>query len=185
MAQIFLFRHGETADNKTKIFSGWRDVDLDQDGIQEAEKIAEKLRAEKVTKAYCSDLLRSQHTLAIVMQPHAEIPATVDARIKERNYGELTGTSKSELAEKDPVNFKLWHRSYEVAPPGGESIKDVEARVMPFIEELMQNLQSEDVVFISAHGNSLRPMRKFFEHMTTEEMCTYEYHPAEVFSYTV
>jgi len=183
MAKLFIFRHGQTEDNKNKIFSAWRQTDLTPEGIQEAEEIGKKLQDEKVTKAYCSDLIRARHTLEIVLQGHSPIPIIEDPRIKERNYGDLTGTSKTELQEKDPTNFQLWHRSYTVAPPGGESIQDVEARVYPFLEELIQSLQANDVVFIAAHGNSIRPMRKFFEHLSTDEMCTYEYIPAEVFSY--
>lgn len=185
MARIFIFRHGQTDDNKNHIFSGWRQADLTPEGIQEAEEIAEKLKSEPVTKAFCSDLIRSQHTLEIVLKPHPNIVITEDPRIKERDYGTLTGTSKIELKEKDPTNFELWHRSYDVPPPGGESIEDVEKRVTPFLEELVQSLKPDDVVFISAHGNSIRPMRKFFEHITNEQMCSYEYQPAEVFSYIV
>lgn len=185
MAKIFIFRHGQTDDNLNKIFSAWRQADLTDAGKKEAAEIGEKLKDEKVTKAYCSDLIRSRHTLEIALIPHPGTPIIEDARIKERNYGDLTGTSKIELQEKDPKNFEKWHRSYDVAPPGGESIKDVEARVMPFLEELMANIKPDDVIFISAHGNSIRPMRKFFEHLTNEQMCTYEYHPAEIFSYTV
>lgn len=186
MAKIFIFRHGQTDDNKNKIFSGWRQADLTEDGIKEAEAIGEKLKNEPVTKAYCSDLIRSRHTLEIALRPHNPQPPIVeDPRIKERDYGQLTGTSKAELKEKDPENFEKWHRSYDVPPPGGESIQDVEGRVMPFIQEMLASLKPDDVVFIAAHGNAIRPMRKYFEHLSNEEMSTYEYEPAEVFSYTV
>lgn len=185
MAHIFIFRHGQTEDNKNNIFSGWRQSDLTPEGIKEAEAIGEKLKNEKVTRAYYSDLIRSKHTLDIVLTHHQNTLTIEDPRIKERDYGELTGTNKIELKEKDPKNFELWHRSYSVAPPGGESIERVEERVMPFLEELMQRVQPEDVIFISGHGNSIRPMRKFFEHLSNEEMCSYEYQPAEIFSYTV
>lgn len=185
MAKIFIFRHGQTGDNIAKIFSGWRDVDLDESGIQEAEEIGERLKDEKVTKSYCSDLIRSKHTLEIVLKPHPNTPITSDPRIKERDYGQLDGTSKTELKEKDPKDFQAWHRSYTVAPPGGESLEMVEKRVMPFLQELLAHLSPDDIIFISAHGNSIRPMRKHFEHMSNEEMSTYEYQPAEVFSYEI
>lgn len=185
MARIFIFRHGQTDDNKNHIFSGWRQADLTPEGIKEAEEIAEKLKNEQVTKAFCSDLIRSRHTLETVLRNHPHTPIIEDPRIKERDYGQLTGTSKIELKEKDPTNFALWHRSYDVPPPGGESIQDVEKRVTPFLQELVTNLTPDDIVFISAHGNSIRPMRKFFEHITNEQMCSYEYTPGEVFSYEV
>lgn len=185
MAKIFIFRHGQTEDNKQNIFSGWRQSDLTSEGKEEAQQIAEKLKNEPITKAYESDLIRSQHTLEIVLQYHPGVQIIEDPRIKERNYGDLTGTSKLELKEKDPENFELWHRSYDVAPPNGESIEAVENRVLPFLHELVDGLSSDDMVVISAHGNSIRPMRKFFEHLTNEQMCSYEYTPAEIFSYTV
>ena len=186
MAKVFIFRHGETTDNRDKIFSGWRQSDLTPKGIQEAEEIGEKLKSEKVTKAYTSDLIRSIHTMNIVLIPHSkDIERIEDPRIKERDYGELTGSSKTELQKKDPKNYEMWHRSYTVAPPGGESIADVEKRVMPFLEVVVKNAMSKDVIFISAHGNSIRPMRKFFEHMTNEEICRYEYTPGQIFSYSI
>lgn len=185
MSKIFIFRHGQTTDNKNKIFSGWRNVDLTPEGIQEAETIAEKLINQTPTKAFASDLLRSQHTLEIVLERHPHINITIDPRIKERDYGDLTGTSKIELEHKDPIDFQKWHRSYDVPPPHGESIQDVEKRVLAFLGEMRQSLKSDDVVFISAHGNAIRPMRKYFEHLTNEAMCSYEYQPAMVFSYII
>lgn len=185
MSKIFIFRHGQTSDNKEKIFSGWRNVDLTLEGIQEAEKIADTLQKEFPTKAYASDLIRSQHTLKIVLRNHPQTPITIDPRIKERNYGDLAGTSKTALEQKDPVDFQKWHRSYEIAPPGGESIEDVEKRVIAFLEDMKKNLEEHDVVFISAHGNSIRPMRKYFEYLTNEQMCSYEYQPAMIFSYSM
>ena len=185
MAKIFIFRHGQTDDNVNKIFSAWRQADLTDAGKKEAAEIGEKLKNEPVTKAYCSDLIRSKHTLEIALQPHAPVQIIEDPRIKERNYGDLTGTSKTELKEKDPEDFAKWHRSFDVPPPGGESIKDVKVRVDDFIHDMMADLQPDDIIFISAHGNSIRPMRQYFEHLSNEEMSTYEYTPGEVFSYTV
>lgn len=185
MPKIFIFRHGQTTDNKENIFSGWRNVDLTPEGIEEAKAIAKKLEDQKPTKAFHSDLIRSAHTLEIVLQPHPNTPVFADARIKERDYGDLTGTSKIELKEKDPQHFELWHRSYNVPPPNGESIEMVEKRVIPFLEEMLKTSVPADVIFISGHGNSIRPMRKFFEHISNEAMCSYEYIPAEIFAYTI
>lgn len=186
MAKIFIFRHGQTFDNKDHIFSGWRDSDLTPDGVLEAEKIGEKLKNEHVTKAYQSDQIRSTHTLDLVLNDyHKDFEIITDPRIKERNYGDLTGDSKDEVEKKEPENYKLWHRSYDIPPPNGESIKDVENRVLPFLNELKSNLNPDDVIFISAHGNSIRPMRKYFEGLTDEQIMSYEYTSAQIFAYEV
>lgn len=186
MAKVFIFRHGQTLDNKQHDFSGWHQIDLDPIGIEEAKKIAESLKNEKVTKAYQSDLIRSQETLKIVLEGyHAGVELITDPRIKERDYGNLTGLSKDELEKQDPKNFALWHRSYDVPPPGGESIKDVEKRVLEFLNDAITTWKQDDVIFISAHGNSIRPMRRFFEHISIEEMCSYEYTPGKIYEYQI
>lgn len=186
MAKIFIFRHGQTFDNKDNIFSGFRNTDLTPAGIEEAKGIGEKLKNEKVTKAYQSDLIRSQHTLQLVLNGYHEgFEIITDPRIKERDYGNLTGLSKDEVEKKDPTHYKLWHRSYDVAPPGGESIKDVEVRVLAFLNDVLPTLKKDDSVFISASGNSIRPMRRYFEHLTIDEMCGYENIPGKIYSYEI
>lgn len=186
MAKIFIFRHGQTIDNIDHDFSGIHDVDLTPAGIEEAKDIGEKLKNEKVTKAYQSDQIRSQHTLELVLSDcHKGVEIITDPRIKERDYGNLTGLNKDELEKIDPKNFALWHRSYDVPPPGGESIKDVEKRVLEFLNDTLPTLTKEDVVFISAHGNSLRPLRRFFEHISIDEMCSFEHAPGKIYEYQV
>jgi 2,3-bisphosphoglycerate-dependent phosphoglycerate mutase len=186
MATIFVFRHGQTVYNKEKIFTGWKDSDLTKEGVEECKQIARELRDESPTKAYASDLKRSQRTLYIVLGDRKnEIPVIIDSRIKERSYGDLTGKSKSEIEKKYPKEYQLWHRSYDVAPPNGESIKDVEKRVLSFIKDVLHTLKRDDVVFISAHGNSLRPIRRYFEGISVEEMCSFEHTPAKVYRYEV
>ncbi len=186
MAKIFLFRHGQTTDNRDKIFCGWRDPDLTEDGIKECKQIAEKLKNVVPTKAYTSDLKRAQHTLYLVLGDRKDkIPIMIDPRLKERNYGDLNGTSKVKAEKEHPKEYALWHRSYDVRPPGGESIKDVEKRVLSFLKDVLPTLKKDDVVFISAHGNSLRPIRRYFEKMSIEEMCSFEHVPAKVYEYDV
>lgn len=186
MAKVFIFRHGESTDNADGIFSGWRDCELTEKGVAEAKKIGEELKNEHATRAYQSDLIRSKQTLEQVLNGyHPGVEIITDPRIKERNYGDLTGLKKEEIEEKDPENYKLWHRSYGVPPPNGESIKMVEERVMPFLNELRASLKPDDMVFISAHGNSLRPMRKFFEGLTNEEISTFEHTPGKIYTYEV
>ena len=184
MAKIFLFRHGETFDNKDHIFSGWRDSDLTPEGIEEAKKIGEELKNEHVTKTYQSDQIRSKHTLDLVLNGyHSGFEIITDSRIKERDYGDLTGKNKDETEKQFPIEYPLWHRSYDTAPPNGESIKDVEVRVLSFLNDIIPTLNKDDVVFISAHANSIRPMRKYFEGLSNEEMSTFEHTPGKIYSY--
>lgn len=186
MARIFIFRHGQTTDNLTHTFSGFRQPDLTEAGIEEAKQIGEKLKDQRATKAYQSDLIRAQHTLKIVLeiQNSTVVPIT-DPRIKERDYGDLTGLNKDEIAKEKPEQYKLWHRSYDVPPPNGESIQMVEKRVMSFLNDVLPTLKPDDIVFISASANSIRPMRKYFEHLSNEQDSTYEYTPEEIFSYEI
>lgn len=186
MAKIFIFRHGETSDNKFHDFSGWHQIDLDPSGIEEAKKIGEKLKNEKVTKAYQSDLIRSQQTLELVLNGyHQGFEIITDPRIKERDYGNLTMLNKDEVEKKDPVHFRLWHRSYNVSPPGGESIEMVEKRVLDFLNDNIPTWKKDDVIFISAHGNSIRPMRRYFEHISIDEMCSFEHTPGKIYEYQI
>ena len=187
MAAIYIFRHGQTVDNQNHTFSGFRNSDLTPDGEAEAKTIGEQLKDVPVNKAYISDQIRSKHTLELVLNGYHGhgVQIKEDPRIKERDYGQLTGQNKDEIAKKHPSEYPLWHRSYDVAPPGGESVKDVEKRVLAFLNDEAPTWKKNDVIFISAHGNSIRPMRKYFEHLTNEEMCSYEYTPAKVFHYTI
>ena len=186
MAKIFIFRHGETEDNLTHTFSGFRQSDLTKAGVEEANGVGEQLKNEPVTKAYQSDLIRSQHTLSLVLERyHPDVEIVTDPRIKERDYGDLTGKNKDEIEKQMPDKYKLWHRSYDVPPPNGESIAMVEVRVLSFLEDVLPTLKPTDIVFISAHGNSIRPMRGYFEHLPIEEMCSYENVPGKIYSYEV
>ncbi len=186
MAKLFIFRHGQTFDNKENIFSGFRQTDLTPEGIEESKRVGEQLKNEKVTKAYQSDLIRSQHTLELVLNGwHEKVEIITDTRIKERDYGDLTGKSKIEVEKQKPEQYELWHRSYNTPPPNGESIKMVEKRVLEFLNETIPTWKKDDVIFISASGNSIRPMRRYFEHLTIDEMCSYENIPGKVYEYNI
>ena len=185
MAKLFVFRHAQTTDNVAHTFSGSRDPELTESGIEEAQKIRDILKDEKVTKAYCAPNKRTKHTLEIVLEHHSDVEMVADPRLKERDYGDLTGQNKDEIAKKHPKEWPLWHRSYDVPPPGGESIKEVEVRVMEFIKEVIQNVWQNDVIFICASGNSIRPMRKYFEKMSNEEMSSYENVRGHIYSYEI
>lgn len=185
MARIFLFRHGQSVDNAANVFSGKRDPDLTEEGVKEAQVIRDALKDVNVTHAFCSDLLRSRRTLEIVLEPHKDAEPIVDVRLRERDYGELTGQNKDEVAKKYPDLYPLWHRSYDTPPPGGESLMDVERRVVSFLKDLFSITSGTDVIFISASGNSLRPIRRYFEKMTPVEMSTFEHEPAKVYEYQI
>lgn len=183
MAKLFVFRHAQSSDNAKHIFSGKRNPDLTQEGIREAENIKNQLNSEKVTKAYSNDKLRSKRTLGIVLETHPGLFPTVDSRLNERDYGDLTGKNKDKVAQEFPNDYPLWHRSYNIAPPNGESLQDVEKRVLPFLEELKNSSSPDDVIFICASSNSIRPIRRYFENLSIEEMCSFEPVPAKVYSY--
>lgn len=186
MAKIFLFRHAQTTDNLEGIFSGKRDPDLTESGIEEAQKIRDQLKNEKVTKAYSSPNKRTKHTLEIVLEPHEGSEMVVaDPRIRERDYGDLTGKNKKETERLYPKEYPKWHRGYDSPPPNGESLKQVEQRVIEFLKELIQNVWQNDVIFISASANSIRPIRRYFEKMTEEEMVSFEHERGAIYTYEV
>ncbi len=187
MAKLFLFRHGQTTDNLENIFSGKRNPDLTDSGIEEAKKIALHLKNEKITKAFTSPLIRCKHTLEIVLEAHkgAEIIVIADPRLRERDYGDLTGKNKKKTEELYPKEYPAWHRGYDTPPPNGESIKDVEIRVTEFIKELLANVWQNDVILICASGNSIRPFRKYFEKMTDMQMASYENERGKIYEYEV
>jgi 2,3-bisphosphoglycerate-dependent phosphoglycerate mutase len=186
MAKIFVFRHGQTFDNVSHTFSGSRQTDLTPQGIEEAKKIGEELKNKKVTKAFQSDLIRCQHTLELVLTPwHKDITPITDPRLRERDYGDLTGKNKDEIEKENPDMYKLWHRSYDVPPPNGENIKMVEERVLSFLDDVLPTLEKDDIVFLCVSGNSLRPIRKYFEHLTIDEMCSFEHTPGKIYEYQI
>lgn len=183
---IYVFRHGQTTDNLTHTFSGKRDVNLTPSGEEEAKKIGEQLKDVVPTVAYDSGQLRSRRTLELVLGgKYPSLPILHDSRIRERDYGDLTGQNKDEIAIKFPKEYPLWHRSYNVPPPNGESIAMVEERVMDFLNSEIPKWKKEDIIFISASANSIRPIRKHFEHLTPEETASYEYTRGEIFHYQI
>ena len=172
--KIYLFRHGTTSDNAEGVFSGWRDVALNQKGIRDAKIVALRLKDKKFDLAFQSDLLRSKQTLREVLKFHRNVKVITDVRLKERSYGDLQGKTHLESVQKYGYKkYDTWHRGYDVRLPRGESLKDVEERVLKFIKELLKIIKDEKVdVAISAHGNSMRAFRRYFEKLSIEQMCT-------------
>lgn len=185
---IYLFRHGQTDFNQRKIFTGWLDSPLTKKGIEDAQTVAEKLRKKNIQIAFQTRLSRSKDTLSEVLRFHPECRLIItDDRMIERDYGKLDGkTHESVISEFGKKQFDVWHRSYDVAPPNGESVKQVEKRVEEFITDLYRFIQAARVnVAISAHGNSMRPFRRHFEKLSVKEMMKLENPWDDYFDYTV
>jgi 2,3-bisphosphoglycerate-dependent phosphoglycerate mutase len=175
ICRLFVFRHAETTDNERGIFSGWRDSRLTSKGLQQSRKIAEQLRHEEIDYAFASHLQRARKTLEIVLQGHPSVPVFTDDRLIERCYGLLQGKSKRKVAEERPEWYAQVHRGYDFPPPEGESLKMVENRTLPFLAQLKEWLQQNPGnVAISCHGNSLRPIRQVFEHLSLKQMLELE-----------
>lgn len=173
---IYLFRHGETSDNSNAIFSGWRDSNLNKIGEESAKIVALRLKDKKIDIAFQTRLKRSKDTLKEVLKYHTECKRIItDDRMIERNYGKLQGMSHYEFVKKHGFElYDKYHRSYNTAPPQGESIKMVEKRVRSFIRYLLKFMKKNKVnVAISAHGNSIRPFRRYFEKLSIEQMMEY------------
>ncbi|OGC52321.1 hypothetical protein A2982_01940 [candidate division WWE3 bacterium RIFCSPLOWO2_01_FULL_39_13] len=172
---IVVFRHGESEDNARKIFSGWRDAKLTRKGIDQAKVLAPKLRKLKLDLVITSDQTRSKETARYALEYHPRIKWEKDWRIKERNYGDLSGTSKEEAMKANPEETIKWRRGYDDPPRRGESLKMVEERVFPFLDELVNRIRNEKInVVLSAHGNSMRAIRRYFEKMDIAEELTHE-----------
>jgi 2,3-bisphosphoglycerate-dependent phosphoglycerate mutase len=185
---IYIFRHGETYYNESKRFTGWVDSRLTPKGIKQAEVVAKKLRRKTFQIAFRTRLSRSSDSLKIVLKHHPECKEVfVDDRMIERSYGNLERKFHKTIIRKyGKRQFDIWHRSYDVPPPGGESIKMVEKRVLSFIKDLVILMKRERVnVVISAHGNSMRPFIKYFENLTVEQMMELEIPQDKYFDYIV
>lgn len=172
MATLALLRHGESQWNQENRFTGWVDVPLSERGGEEARRAGEKLKAAGLVfdVAYTSALIRAQETLRIVLEvlEQTGIPVRKDQALNERHYGELQGLNKAETAKKfGEPQVQLWRRSYDVAPPGGESLKDTAARTLPYFErQIVPDLKAGRNILVAAHGNSLRSIVMSLDHLT-------------------
>jgi 2,3-bisphosphoglycerate-dependent phosphoglycerate mutase len=185
---IYLFRHGETSFNRSKRFTGLANSRLTPKGIEQANIIAEKLREKEFQVAFKTSLSRSSDSLKIVLNFHPECKMViVDDRMIERSYGDLERKyHKTVIKKYGKRQFDLWHRSYDVPPPGGESMKMVEKRVLSFVKDLLRLMEREKInVVISAHNNSMRPFRRYFEDLTVKQMMALENPYDRYFDYPV
>ncbi|MEM2017809.1 MAG: histidine phosphatase family protein [Candidatus Pacearchaeota archaeon] len=185
---IYLFRHGQSYDNRDAIFSGWRDSPLTKTGIEQAKIIALALKDKKIEAAFHSCLSRSKDTLKEVLKFHPECRIIIeDNRLIERSYGVLQGMSHYEFVKKYGFKkYKLIHRGYTAKAKNGESMKEVEKRVLSFIKDLIVFIKKNKVnVAISASGNSMRPFRRYFEKATIKEMMSWEIPYDTYFEYSI
>jgi 2,3-bisphosphoglycerate-dependent phosphoglycerate mutase len=185
---IYLFRHGETFYNRSRRFTGRINSKLTPKGIRQSKVIAQKLKTKKFQIAFKTSLSRSSDSLKKVLKDHLECQRVIlDDRMIERSYGDLEGRWHQTIIKKyGKKQFDIWHRSYDVPPPGGESIKMVQKRVLSFIQDLILLIKKEGVnVAISAHGNSMRPFRRYFENLTIRQMMSLEIPFDKYFEYFV
>ena len=171
---LVLVRHGQSDWNLKNLFTGWRDVDLTEKGVAEAREAGRKLKAQgiKFDVAFTSVLKRAQRTLDLMLTELGQtaIPVFKDQALNERDYGDLVGLNKDDARKKwGKEQVHLWRRSYDVAPPGGESLRDTAARVLPYyIREILPRVLRGDRVLVSAHGNSLRALVMVLDQHTPE-----------------
>lgn len=167
--EIYVFRHGQTFDNKNRVFSGWRETKLTPLGVEQANILNKKLKDKKIDVCITSDLLRAKETAKIVMKGKT-VKFEEDTRIRERNYGDLNGSSKLKLLNEDPVRAVKIRRFFDDQPPGGESMKMVKKRVDEFCSELVKRMmKTGENIAISCHGNSMKMIRLYFEKMELVE----------------
>src|SRR5262245_58195127 len=161
---LVLVRHGESDWNKKNLFTGWRDIDLTEGGVAEARAAGRKLKSQglKFDVGYTSALTRAQRTLDLMLDELGQksIPIIRNQALNERDYGDLSGLNKDDARAKWGADqVLLWRRSYDVAPPGGESLKDTAARVLPYyLQEMLPRVLRGERLLVSAHGNSLRAL---------------------------
>ncbi len=173
---LVLVRHGQSDWNLKNLFTGWRDVGLTEKGVAEARAAGKKLKAQGLhfDIAFTSVLSRAQRTLDLVLEEMGETNITVfkDQALNERDYGDLSGLNKDDARKKwGEEQVHVWRRSYDVAPPGGESLKDTAARVLPYyIQEILPRVLRGDNVIVVAHGNSLRALVMVLECLSPKQI---------------
>ena len=179
MPKLVLIRHGQSVWNAENRFTGWTDVDLSDKGVLEAEAAGDSLAEIRFDVVHTSGLRRAQRTAEIIIgrNTHSSgVPVFRDERLNERHYGDLQGLNKAETAEihgADQVH--IWRRSFDVPPPGGESLKMNAERTIPYFEEeILPDLDEGKNVMVSAHGNSLRSIVMHIESISPEDIVSVE-----------
>jgi 2,3-bisphosphoglycerate-dependent phosphoglycerate mutase len=177
---LVLTRHGQSEWNLKNLFTGWKDVDLTEVGIAEAKAAGRKLKAQGITfdVGFTSDLKRAQRTMTLMLEEMGQPNITVvkNLALNERDYGDLSGLNKDDARERwGAEKVHIWRRSYDVPPPGGESLRDTAARVLPYyIQEILPRVLRGQRVLVTAHGNSLRALVMVLDRMSPKEIIARE-----------
>tara|TARA_B100000614_G_scaffold244225_1_gene248142 strand:+ start:434 stop:1036 length:603 start_codon:yes stop_codon:yes gene_type:complete len=179
VGRLILIRHGQSVWNAENRFTGWTDVDLSEKGVREAERAGELLSEIRFDVVHTSGLIRAKRTAEIIMSRNSvsgNIPVMEDDRLNERHYGDLQGLNKAETAEKHGAEqVHIWRRSFDIPPPGGESLKMNAERTIPYFEEeIVPDLEEGKNVLVSAHGNSLRSIVMHIESISPSEIVSLE-----------
>jgi broad specificity phosphatase PhoE len=184
--KIYAITHCESCYNKLGIFTGRVNSKLTPAGHEHAKRIAKKLADKQIDLAFVSPLARTRETLKHIQKYHPQMKVVVDERLIERDYGRLSRKSKQKYKREHPDLYPLHHRSYNIAPPGGENMVEVEKRVLSFVGDMLKIIKKHNVnVLVVAHGNSLRPFRKYFEHLNNDQMMKLRNLRHTIFTYTI
>ena len=171
---LVLIRHGQSDWNLKNLFTGWKDPDLTDKGVIEARDAGRRLKALGLgfDRAFTSALTRAQHTLRLALDElgQPDLPAIREEALNERDYGDLAGLNKDDARQRwGEEQVHVWRRSYDVAPPGGESLKDTVARVLPYYcQSILPPVLRGERVLVAAHGNSLRALVMVLDKLTPQ-----------------
>jgi 2,3-bisphosphoglycerate-dependent phosphoglycerate mutase len=177
---LVLVRHGQSDWNLKNLFTGWKDPDLSPKGVEEATAAGKRLKARGLSfdLAFTSALIRAQNTLKLVLGELGQpgLPTTADQALNERDYGDLSGLNKDDARKRwGEEQVLIWRRSYDVAPPAGESLKDTVARVLPYYcQHILPPVLNGQRVLVAAHGNSLRALVMVLDRLTPKTIPSME-----------
>ncbi|MBU1174374.1 MAG: 2,3-bisphosphoglycerate-dependent phosphoglycerate mutase [Alphaproteobacteria bacterium] len=188
---LILVRHGQSEWNLKNLFTGWKNPDLTEKGVEEARAAGKFIKSKgfDVDLYYTSALKRAQHTLDLILEEMGivNLVITRDQALNERDYGDLSGLNKDDARKKwGEEQVHLWRRSFDVPPPGGESLKDTAARVLPYYDaEIEPKAKAGKTILVAAHGNSLRALVMKLEKLTPEQILAREIGTGEPIIYQV
>lgn len=178
MSKLILLRHLKSQWNKENRFTGWTDIPLSEEGIESAEKTAAKLADIRIDNVYTSPLIRNKKTVALILENlnKKDLPVVINKALDERNYGKLQGLNKEEAKKQfGEEQIHLWRRSWNIAPPDGESLKDVYRRTIPFFKKYIEaDLKEGKNVLVVASHNSLRAIVKYVEKISDADIIDLE-----------
>ena len=180
MPYLVLLRHGQSQWNLENRFTGWVDVPLTHKGEEEARQAGEKMKAVQLQfdTTFTSVLQRAIRTLELALDVlgQSDLPVEQDQALNERHYGDLQGLNKAETAQKfGDEQVRIWRRSYDVPPPGGESLENTAARTLPYLKDkILPTIQAGQNVLVAAHGNSLRSIIMHLDQLSREEVLSLE-----------